>query len=162
MDQPLVQQTLAAPVVTIQEKPVPADIGIPTYDICQLALSTSPTGPVLKVGTSVLPATKADLGAAQKAYAATRGEPAKTIAVGQGGYGTSRFAVFLLSGRLYKVEGPAAAPAKYVALAQEAARQAPGVPESAPLITRPDCERGGGQGDGCRGDGPSGRRDGRG
>jgi hypothetical protein len=142
MDQPLVQRTLAAPVVTIQEKPVPADIGIPTYDICQLALSTSPTGPVLKVGTSVLPATKADLAAAQKAYAATRGEPAKPIAVGQGGYGTSRFAVFLLTGRLYKVEGPAATPAKYVALAQDAARQAPGVPEAAPLITRPDCERG--------------------
>lgn len=142
MNQSLVQTTLAVPVVQIQPKPVPAEIGIPTYDVCQLGLSTSPTGPVLRLGISVLPATKVDLTAAQKAYAATRGEPAKPAAVGQGGYGTSRFVVFLLSGKLYKVSGPPATLAKYVVLAQDAARQAPGLPEAAPLVTRPECERG--------------------
>lgn len=142
VNQTLVQRTLAVPVVQIQPKPVPAEIGIPSYDICQLGLSTSPTGPVLRFGTSVLPTTKADLVAAQKAYAATRAEPAKPAAVGEGGFGTSRFVVFLLRGRLYQVSGPAATPAKYVVLAQEAVRQVPGLPEAAPLITREECERG--------------------
>ncbi|TWD81161.1 hypothetical protein FB561_2265 [Kribbella amoyensis] len=142
MDQTFVQATLAAPVVTIQPKAVPAEIGLPSYDLCQLALSTSPTGPVLKVGTSVLTATKGELAAAKKAYDATRGEPSKLVSVGQGGFGTSRFVVFLLGTRMIKVEGPPATSAKYVALGLEAARQAPGLPEASPLITRPDCERG--------------------
>lgn len=126
MDQALVQSTLAVPVVTIQPKAVPAEIGLPSYDLCELALSTSPSGPVLRVGVSVLPATKADLSAAQKAYAATKGEPAKPIAVGQGGYVTSRFAVFLFDTRLIKVAGPAATPTKYVALAQRRPGRLPG------------------------------------
>jgi hypothetical protein len=142
MNQTLVQTTLAAPVVTIQPTAVPAEIGLPTYDLCELALSTSPTGPVLRLGVSALPATKADLTAAQKAYAATKGQPSQPIAVGQGGFVTSKFAVFLLNDRLYKVEGPAATPTKYVALAQEAARQAPGLPELPILITKEECERG--------------------
>jgi hypothetical protein len=142
MDQALVQATLAVPVVRIQPKAVPAEIGLPSFDICQLALSAKSTGPVLRLGASVLPATRAELTAAQQAYAATKAEPARAIAVGQGGYGTSKFAVFLLGTHLYKVEGPAATPTKYVVLAQEAARQAAGLPEAAPLITRPECERG--------------------
>lgn len=141
MNQSLVQQTLAVPVVTIQSKPVPAEFGLPTYDVCQLALSTSPTGPVLRVGTSVLPAAAADLAAARKAYAATRQEPAKPVAVGEGGFGTSRFAVVLIEGRLVKVEGPPATWAKYVTLVQEAARQVSGLPAAPPLVTRPECER---------------------
>jgi hypothetical protein len=130
------------PVVQIQPKGVPADFGLPTYDVCQLGLSTSPSGPVLKLGISVLPATKADLAAAQKAYAATKAEPSKPVAIGQGGFGTSRFVVFLLNGRLLEVTGPPATLAKYVVLGQEAVRQAPGLPEAPPLITRAECEGG--------------------
>ena len=142
MDQPLVQSTLGVPVVTLQTKAAPADFGLPTYDVCQFGLSTSPNGPVLRVGISVLPATKATLAGAQKAYAATKGEPAKPAVVGEGGFGTSTFVVFLLDGRLYKVSGPPATLAKYVVLGQEVVRQAPGLPEAQPLIARPDCERG--------------------
>ena len=142
MDQTLVQSTLAVPVVQIQPKAIPAEFGLPTYDVCQLGLSTSPSGPVLRVGVSVLPATKATLTAAQRQYAATKRESAKPAVVGEGGFGTSTFVVFLLDGRLYKVSGPPATLAKYVALGHEVARQAPGLPEAQPLITRPDCERG--------------------
>lgn len=142
MDQPLVQATLGTPVVTLQTKTPPADFGLPTYDVCQFGLSTSPNGPVLRVGVSVIPATKATLAGAQKAYAATKGEPAKPAVVGEGGFGTSSFVVFLLQGRLYKVSGPPATMAKYVVLGQEVVRQAPGLPEAQPLIARPDCERG--------------------
>jgi hypothetical protein len=143
-DQMLVRTTLAAPVVQIQPKAVPAEFGLPTYDACELNLSTNPSGPVLRMGISVLPATKAELTAAQKSYDATRGklEASKPAAVGQGGFGTSRFVVFLLGGKLLKVSGPPATLAKYVVLAQEAARQAPGLPVAQPLITRDDCERG--------------------
>lgn len=142
MDQPLVQSTLGVPVVTLQTKAAPAEFGLPTYDVCQFGLSTSPNGPLLRVGVSVLPATKATLAGAQKAYAATKGEPAKPAVVGEGGFGTSTFVVFLLDGRLYKVSGPPATLAKYVVLGQEVVRQAPGLPEPQPLIARPDCERG--------------------
>ncbi|MEI8408052.1 MULTISPECIES: hypothetical protein [unclassified Kribbella] len=142
MDQPLVQSTLGVPVVTLQTKAPPADLGLPTYDVCQFGLSTSPNGPVLRVGVSVLPATKVTLTGAQKIYAASKGEPAKPAVVGEGGFGTSTFVVFLLSGRLYKVSGPPATLAKYVVLGQEVVRQAPGLPEAQPLIARPDCERG--------------------
>src|SRR4051794_5229855 len=47
MDQTLVQTTLGVPVVKIQPKQLPADFGLPTYDVCQLGLSTSASGPVL-------------------------------------------------------------------------------------------------------------------
>jgi hypothetical protein len=142
MDQLLVQSTLAVQTVQIQPRTLPADFGVPTYDVCRLGLSTSRSGPVLKVGISVLPATKTTLTAAQKTYAATKGEPAKPAVVGEGGFGTSTFVVFLLGGRLYKLSGPKATLAKYVVLAQELVRQAPGLPEAQPLITRADCERG--------------------
>jgi hypothetical protein len=142
MDQTLVQTTLGVPMVKIQPEQVPADFGLPTYDVCQLGLSTSPSGPALRIGLSVLPATKTELAAAQKAYAATKAEPAKPVALGQGGFGTSRFVVFLLNGRLVKVSGPPATLAKYVVLGQEAIRQAPGLPDAPPLIARDECERG--------------------
>jgi hypothetical protein len=142
MDQPLVQSTLGVPVVQIQPKPVPADFGLPTYDVCQLGLSTSPNGPVLRVGISVLPATKATLAAAWQSYAASKGGLANAAVVGEGAFGNSTFMVFLLHGRLYKISGPPATKAKYVELAQEVIRQAPGLPEAQPLITKPDCERG--------------------
>jgi hypothetical protein len=142
MDQPLVQATLGTPVVTLQTKAAPAEFGLPTYDVCRFGLSTSPNGPVLRVGISVLPATKVTLTGAQKAYAATKGEPAEPAVVGEGGFGTSTFVVFLLNGRLYKVSGPPATLSKYVVLGREVVRQAPGLPEPQPLIARPDCERG--------------------
>lgn len=62
--------------------------------------------------------------------------------VGEGGYGTSTFVVFLLDGKLYKIAGPKATPAKYVVLAQEVVRQVPGLPATNGWITRPDCDRG--------------------
>jgi hypothetical protein len=161
MDQPLVQSTLGTPVVTLQTKTPPADFGLPTYDVCQFGLSTSPNGPVLRVGVSVLPATKATLTGAQKAYAATKGEPAKPAVVGEGGFGTSTFVVFLLSGRLYKVSGPPATLAKYVVLGQEVVRQAPGLPEAQPLIALPDCERGSSAAEKVMGAPAMVRRDGR-
>jgi hypothetical protein len=142
MNQTLVQSTLGVPVVRIHPTPVPAEFGFPTYDQCQLELSRTPSGPVLRVGTSVYYATPADLAAARKAYDATKGEPAKPVTVGQGGFGTSRFVVFLVDGKLRKVSGPPATLAKYVVLAQDAAQQAEGLPEPAPFITRPECERG--------------------
>jgi hypothetical protein len=142
MDATLVQSTLAVPVANIQPKTPPADFGIPTYDVCQLTLSKSPNGPVLNVETSVLPATKATLAATQKAYAATKGEKASPAVVGEGGYGTSTFVVFLLDGKLYKVAGPKATLAKYVVLAQEVVRQAPGLPAANGWITQSDCDRG--------------------
>src|SRR4051812_25850836 len=46
MNQTLVQSTLGVPVVRIQPKQVPAEFGFPTYDQCQLGLSTGPSGPV--------------------------------------------------------------------------------------------------------------------
>jgi hypothetical protein len=142
MDQALVQSTLAVPTVQIEPAQLPADFGLPTYDVCQLALSTKAGGPVLKVETSVLTATKSTLTATLKAYTAAKGEPAKPALVGEGGYGTSTFVVFLLDGRLYKVSGPQATPAKYVVLGQEVVRQAPGLPDPRPEILRSDCERG--------------------
>ncbi|TDO57548.1 hypothetical protein EV651_111278 [Kribbella sp. VKM Ac-2571] len=142
MDPTFVQTTLAVPVANIQPKAPPAELGIPTYDVCQFALSASPNGPVLRVGVSVLPATKAMLAATQKAYAAHPREPALPAKVGQGGYGTSTFLVFLLGGKMYKLSGPQATLAKYVALGQEVVRQAPGLPDAERLITRPECDRG--------------------
>jgi len=144
MDQTLVQATLAVPVVQIQPKSLPADFGVPaTYDVCQLGLSASPNGPVLRVGVSVQPATKATLAAAQKA---NKGEPvvlsAGSFGGGTSGFGTSSFVVFLLKDRLYKVSGPKATLAKYVVLAEEVVRQVPGLPSPEALITRPECERG--------------------
>jgi hypothetical protein len=161
VDQQLVQSTLAVPVVQIQPKPVPAEFGLPTYDVCQLGLSTSPSGPVLRVGVSVLAATKATLAAAQKSYAASKGEPVKAAVVGEGGFGTSTFVVFLLNGRLYKISGPRATVAKYVVLGQEVVRQAPGLPEAPPLITRPECERGSSTAEKVMGAPAMVRRDGR-
>ncbi|GAA2821155.1 hypothetical protein [Kribbella solani] len=142
MNATLVRSTLAVPVATVQPKTPPADFGIPTYDVCQLELGIGPNPPVLNVETSVLPATKAILAATQKAYAATKGEPAKPAVVGEGGYGTSTFVVFLLGGKLYKIAGPKATPAKYVEIARDVALQQPGqlVPEW--RITRPECDRG--------------------
>ncbi|MET7282160.1 hypothetical protein ABZS29_28275 [Kribbella sp. NPDC005582] len=137
MDQQLVQTTLGAPIVQIQPKTPPADFGVPaTYDVCQLGLSASPNGPVLRVGVSVQAATKATLAAAQKA------QKSQMAVVGDGGFGADTFVVFLLKDRLFKVAGPKATLAKYVVLAQEVARQAAGLPEAEPLIARPECERG--------------------
>jgi hypothetical protein len=160
MDAALVKSTLAVPVANIQPETPPVDFGIPTYDVCQLTLSTAANGPVLKVETSVLPATKATLAATQKAYAATKKEPAKPALLGDGGYGTSTFVVFLLDGRLYRITGPKATLAKYVVLGQDAVNQAPGLPEPALLITRQDCERGSSAAENVMGGPPMVRRDG--
>lgn len=141
MDPTLVQTTLAVPVANIQPKAPPPEFDIPTYDVCQFALSASPNGPVLRVGVSVLPATQATLAATQKAYAAHPREPAKPAKIGQGGYGTSTFLVFLSGGKLYKLSGPQATLAKYVVLGREVVLQAPGLPDADRLITRTDCDR---------------------
>ena len=138
MDQTLVRKTLAVPVVQLQPKGIPAEFGLPTYDVCQFELGTGPNGPVLRVGVSVLPATKMTLAAVRKAA----GTAVKPAAVGDGGFGGPTYVVFLFGGRLYKVSGPAATLAKYVVLAQDVVRQAPGLPEAQQLITRPECERG--------------------
>ncbi|GAA1589173.1 hypothetical protein GCM10009804_51690 [Kribbella hippodromi] len=142
MNATLVKSTLGVPVANVQPKTPPADFGFPTYDVCQLELSIGPNGPVLNVETSVLPATKATLAATQKAYAATKGEPAKPAVVGEGAYGTSTFVVFLLDGKLYKIAGPKATPAKYVEIARDAVLQAPGLPDAEWQLKRPECERG--------------------
>ncbi|TDW98005.1 hypothetical protein [Kribbella sp. VKM Ac-2566] len=142
MDPTLVQTTLAVPVANIQPKAPPPEFDIPTYDVCQFALSAGPNGPVLRVGVSVLPATPAMLAATQKAYAAHPREPAKPVKIGRGGYGTSTFLVFLSAGRMYKLSGPQATLAKYVALGQEVVRQAAGLADADRLITRPECDRG--------------------
>ncbi|TDW90283.1 hypothetical protein EV137_4096 [Kribbella pratensis] len=142
MDPTLVQTTLAVPVANIQPKAPPPEFDIPTYDVCQFALSAGPNGPVLRVGVSVLPATPAMLAATQKAYAAHPREPAKPVKIGRGGYGTSTFLVFLSAGRMYKLSGPQATLAKYVVLGQEVVRQAAGLADADRLITRPECDRG--------------------
>lgn len=161
VDQNLVQSTLAVPVVQIQPKAPPAEFGLPvTYDVCQLGLSTSPSGPVLRIGVSVLPATPATLAAARKAYDATKGEPAKPVTLGEGGFATSRFALFLLDGKLLKVSGPTATVGKYAVLGQDVVQQAAGLPEAQPLITRPDCERGSSRADKVLGAPAAIRRDG--
>lgn len=142
MDATLVRTTLAVPVANIQPATPPVDFGLPTYDVCQLTLSASRNGPVLNVETSVLPATAATLAATQKAYAATKREKAVPAAVGQGGYGTSTFVVFLLGGKLYKIAGPKATLAKYVVIAQNAVSQVSGLPDPGESITRQECDRG--------------------
>ncbi|MEU0092740.1 hypothetical protein [Kribbella sp. NPDC006257] len=138
----VVQTTLGVPVVEIQTKQVPADFGFPTYDVCELGLSTSPGAAVLRMERSLVVATKSSLDAEQKAYAASKGEAAKPVALGDGGFGTSRFVVFLFRDRLIKVSGPPATLAKYVVLGQEVVRQAPGLPDAPLSIARPECERG--------------------
>lgn len=142
IDETLVRTTLAVPVVKIERQNPPAELDIPSYDVCQLSLSTASNGPVLRIGVSVLQATAATLAAARKAYTAHKREPAVTANVGAGGYGTSQFVVFLLDGRLYKISGPQATLAKYVVLGQEVARLAPELPAPALEITRPECDRG--------------------
>ncbi|TDD46805.1 hypothetical protein E1263_35795 [Kribbella antibiotica] len=159
MDQGLVQATLGVPSVQIRLKAPPADFGVPvTYDGCELGLG----GSVLRVGTSVQSATKATLAAVQKAY---KGEPAKPAVVGAPGvtapgFGASSFVVFLLDGQLYKVSGPKATLAKYIALAEEVARQVDGLPAPEPLITRPECDRGSAAAVKVMGGPPMFRRDG--
>ncbi|WP_371406694.1 hypothetical protein OHA10_14335 [Kribbella sp. NBC_00662] len=160
MDASLVQSTLGVKVANIQPETPPVDFGIPTYDVCQLTLSTAANGPVLNVETSVLLATKATLAAAQKAYAATKKEPAKPAALGEGGYGTSTFVVFLLKGRLYKITGPKATLAKYLVIGQDVIQQVPGLPDPELLITRPDCERGSSAAEKVMGSPAMARRDG--
>ncbi|MGW6278896.1 hypothetical protein [Kribbella sp. NPDC055071] len=160
MDPTLVQSTLAVATVQIEPAQLPADFGLPTYDVCQLALSTKAGGPVLKVETSVLPATKSTLTSTLKAYTATKAEPAKPALVGEAGYGTSTFVVFLLQGRLYRVIGPQATLAKYVVLGQDVAKQAPGLPDPRPDILQSDCERGSSLAEKVMGAPATARRDG--
>lgn len=160
MDPTVVQTALAVPVATMQPRNPPAEFGVPTYDVCQFTLGSGPKASVLRVGVSVLPATAATLTATQKAYAAHPREPAKPAKLGQGGFGTGTFVVFLLDGKLYKLTGPQATLAKYVALGQEVVRQAPGLEEPERLITRSDCDRGSRAAEKVMGAPPVARRDG--
>ncbi|GAA3145802.1 hypothetical protein JOF29_005558 [Kribbella aluminosa] len=160
IDETLVRTTLAVPVVRIQRENPPAELDIPAYDVCQLSLGTTANGPVLRIGVSVLQATAATLAAARKVYAAHGREPAVTANLGEGGYGTSTFVVFLLDGRLYKISGPRATLAKYVVLGQEVARQAPGLPAPALEITRPECDAGSAAAEQVMGVPATARRDG--
>ncbi|MEU8226976.1 hypothetical protein [Kribbella sp. NPDC048915] len=142
MDPDLVQATLGTPVANIQPKNPPAEVGLPTYDVCQFTLAAGANGPVLRVGVSVLPATPATLAASRKADLSRQREPIVPVALGQGGYGTSTSLVFLLDGRLYKLTGPQATPAKYVVLGREVTRQVAGLPEPELMVTREECDRG--------------------
>ena len=127
---------------------------VPTYDVCTLDLTTGtdartkrPIVTPLRVGVSVLPATPADLAAARRAYTVSQGrfDPARTAAVGQGGYGTNRFVVFLSNGRLVKISsglGPKASFGSYLAAAREVAKQTAGIPVQQPVVALQECERG--------------------
>lgn len=144
IDQTLVRQTLGVPSVAIQPKPVPAELGLPTYDVCELQLGTGTPGGNLRIGLSVQRAKMADLASARSTYNATRGsgEVAKDVIAADGGFGTSRFVVLLEEGRLVKVSGPGATIEKYAALATAAVQSLPGLPAPEPLVVRSECERG--------------------
>lgn len=141
VDQALIQRTLAVRSVQVDPGPTPAEIGLPSYDVCTLRLGGAAP---LRMGVSVFPATTAGLVASKKAYDAGRGplEPSKPAVVGQGGYGTSQFVVFLAGDRLVKLAGPPATLPKYLALARDAAAQLAGLPNPPALITRSECDRG--------------------
>jgi hypothetical protein len=139
VDQALIQRTLAVRTVQPEPDPTPAEIGLPSYDACTLRLGGAAP---LRFGVSVLPATTTDLATSRRSYDAGPLEPSQPARVGQGGYGTSRFVVFLAGGRLVKISGPPATLPKYVTLARDAAAQLPGLPPPPPLISRPECDRG--------------------
>ncbi|MFC0627595.1 hypothetical protein [Kribbella deserti] len=162
IDQTLVQRTLDVSSVAIQTKPLPAELGLPTYDVCELQLGTGTPGGNLRIGVSVRPAKLTDLAASRATYNATRGsaEVAKDVIAGDGGFGTSRFVVVLDENRLVKVSGPAAKIEKYAALAAATLQNLPGLPEPEPLVARTECERGSSEAAAVLGAPASFRRDG--
>ena len=143
-DQAALSRILKARRLTMRSEVTPL-FGVPTYDVCAFTVTPASGKPyTLRIGASVLPATAADLAKARRTYDATRGrsERSRTAAAGQSGYGTSRFVVFLGSGRLVLVSGPASY-AQNLAVARELAKQTPGLPAAPTQITRPECERAG-------------------
>jgi hypothetical protein len=143
-DQAALSRILKARRLTMRSDVTPL-FGVPTYDVCAFTVTPASGKPyTLRVGASVLPATAADLATARRTYDVTRGrsERSRTAAAGQGGYGTSRFVVFLGSGRLVLVSGPASY-AQNLAVAREMAKQTAGLPAAPTEITRPECERAG-------------------
>lgn len=144
-----VDQTAIAKVVKarrlVMNTAVLPDFGVPTYDVCSFTVTPASGKPyALRIGASVLAAAPGELAVARRAYDATQGRSTKsrTAAVGQGGYATNGFVVFLGAGRLVRVSGPATF-AQNLAVARETAKQTPGLPSAPPEVTRPECERGG-------------------
>jgi hypothetical protein len=143
-DQVALSRILEARRLTMRLEVIPV-FDVPTYDVCAFTVTPASGKPyTLRIGASVLPAGRADLATARRAYDVARGrtERARAAAAGQGGYGTNRFVVFLGSGRLVRVSGPASF-AQNLAVAREVAKQTPGLPAAPPEITRPECERAG-------------------
>jgi len=134
LDATVVAAAFAAPAATVSAAPPSTEFGVPTYDVCTIDLAGKPA---LRVGVSVLAATRAELAAARK------GEPARTAVVGEGGFGTSRFVVFLAAGRLVKISGDRSSYPGYLAVAREAARRITGLPLPGTEVTLPECDRGG-------------------
>ncbi len=154
MDPNAVTRILKVRNTKLSTDPTSTTVDVPTYDVCTLDMTTGtdartkrPIQTPLQVGVSVLPATAADLAAARRAYTTTQGrfDPARTAAVGQGGYGTRRFVVFLSNGRLVKVSsglGTRATYAGYLAVAREVAKHTAGLPVQQPMVALEECERG--------------------
>ena len=121
------------------------EFGVPTYDVCTFTVTPASGKPYpLRIGASVLPAGRGDLGTARRFYDSGpgRAQRAKPAAAGQGGYGTNKFVVFLGSGRLVRVSGPATF-AQNLAVAREVAKRTPGLPVAPLEISKPECDRAG-------------------
>jgi hypothetical protein len=143
LDLRIVATAFGARTATVRAAAVEPAFGVPTYSECTVDLAGARKQTV-RVGVSVLEATAADLAAARKAYDGSRGkgEAARAVAVGDGGFGTSRFAVFLGTGRLVRISGDPASYNGYLAVARDAAMRVPGMTPPATEVTLPDCERG--------------------
>lgn len=143
VDQNAVTRVLKARRLVMNTAVVP-DFGVPTYDVCSFTVTPASGRPyALRIGAAVLPAAPGELAVARRAYDVTqpRTGRARAAAVGQGGFGTNGFVVFLGTGRLVRVGG-APTFAQNLALARETAKQTAGLPAPPPEITRPECGRG--------------------
>ncbi len=143
-DQAALTRILKARRLTMRSDVTPL-FGVPTYDACAFTVTPVSGKPyTLRIGASVLPTGPADLATARRTYDVTRGrsERSRAAAVGQGGYGTSRFVVFLGSGRLVLISGPASF-AQNLAVAREMAKQTSGLPAAPTEVTLRECERAG-------------------
>lgn len=143
-------QTAIGRILKVQrvelDQTVTAAIDLPVYDVCTFDVTAPdpktkrPVVRPVRIGVSVLPATRADLAIARRQY------KARNAAVGESGFGTDAFVVFLSNGRLVKVSsglGGRATYAHYLALAREAAKQTAGLPAAQLEISKPECDKAG-------------------
>ena len=143
VDQNAISRVLKARRLVMNTAVLP-DFGVPTYDVCSFTVTPASGKPYpLRIGASVLTAAPGELAVARRAYDVTQGRSgrARSAAVGQGGFGTNGFVVFLGAGRLVRITGPGTF-AQNLAIARETAKQTPGLPAAPPEITRPECGRG--------------------